>query len=69
MSKIKRKELEKLSRNELSSKLFELKKELMKENTQIAIGTNPKNPGNIKIIKRNIALIIKIIKKKAKDEE
>ncbi len=63
MAKIKSKELKKMSLNELRSKLFELKKELMKENTQIAIGTVPKNPGNIKIIKKNIALINSLIKK------
>ncbi len=64
MAKVKRKELEKMSINELSSKLFELKKELMKENTQIAVGTVPKSPGNMKIIKKNIAIIMNLIKEK-----
>ncbi len=66
MAKIKRKEIEKMSVNELSSKLFELKKELMKENAQIAIGTTPKSPGNIKIIKKNISFITDLINKKMK---
>ena len=66
MAKIKIKELKKKSINELSSKLFELKKELMKENTQIAIGTVPKSPGSIKIIKKNIAIITNLIKEKLK---
>lgn len=63
MAKIKIKELEKMGINELSSKMFELKKELMKENAQIAIGTTPKSPGNIKIIKKNIAIITDVINK------
>tara|TARA_Y100000034_G_scaffold26979_1_gene32109 strand:- start:9488 stop:9697 length:210 start_codon:yes stop_codon:yes gene_type:complete len=69
MAKIKAKELEKMGLNELSSKLFELKKELMKENTQIAIGTVPKSPGNVKTIKKNIAFITGLIKEKMRRDQ
>ncbi len=44
----------------LDNKLVELKKELMKINSQIAIGTVPKSPGKVKEIKRAIAKILTI---------
>ena len=45
---------------DLGNKLIELKKELMKLNSQIAIGTVPKSPGKVKEIKRTIAKILSI---------
>ena len=61
--KKKTRELQRLSNNELESKLAELKKELMKLNAQLATGTIPKNPGMIKQIKKEIARIIMLIEK------
>ena len=55
--KIKAKELRKLNQTELSAKLLELQKNLMKANAQIASGTVPENPGNVKNIKKSIARI------------
>lgn len=43
---------------ELTQKLVELKKELMKANAQIAVGTALSNPGNVRVIKRTIARIM-----------
>jgi ribosomal protein L29 len=53
--KIKQKELEVMDREELISKLNELRKELMKRNAEIATGTIPKNAGEIRQLKKNIA--------------
>ena len=43
---------------DLENKVIELKKELMKINSQVAIGTVPKSPGKVKEMKRAIAKII-----------
>jgi len=53
--------------NELdtSIKLADLKKELMKINSQIATGTVPKSPGKVREIKRTIAKILSINNEKA----
>ncbi len=45
---------------DLENKISELKKELMKINSQIAIGTVPKSPGKVKIMKKTIAKILTI---------
>mgnify|MGYP001559494014 FL=1 len=50
---------------ELENKSSELKKELMKINSQIAIGTVPKSPGKVKEMKRAIAQILTIKKENA----
>jgi len=55
-----------MSELELENKLVELRKELMKANSQIAIGTIPKNPGRVKEMKRTIAKILTVRKEKSK---
>ena len=55
------KELRLLSEDALKSRIVELKKELMKYNAQVAIGTIPKNPGAIRKSKRMIARILTIL--------
>ncbi|MDP6648071.1 MAG: 50S ribosomal protein L29 [Candidatus Woesearchaeota archaeon] len=57
---MKVKELKIMNELGLDNKLVELKKELMKINSQIAIGTVPKSPGKVKEIKRAIAKILTI---------
>ncbi|HLC61769.1 MAG TPA: 50S ribosomal protein L29 [Candidatus Nanoarchaeia archaeon] len=57
---MKAKELKAMSELDLESKSIELKKELMKVNSQIAIGTLPKSPGKVKEMKRTIAKILTI---------
>jgi len=64
MALINKNELKLMQKQELEDKLKELKKELMKENAQIAIGTVPKNPGKIKQIKKTIARIIFMLNQK-----
>ena len=53
----------------LKDKLTELRKELIKINAQVAIGTTPKNPGQVKAIKKNIARVLTIIKEKSTDDK
>ena len=60
----KKKELGMMTKADLLSKMEELKKELIKENAQVATGTVPKNPGQIKAMKKTIARIITILKTK-----
>lgn len=42
---------------ELENKLKELKRELMRYNSQISTGTPPENPGKVRSIKKTIAKI------------
>ena len=65
---MKAKELRIMNDLDLEHKLTELKKELMKINSQIAIGTVPKSPGKVKEAKRTIAKILTIKKEKSKEE-
>ena len=64
MSNIKIKELRELPVKELEKKLAELKLELMKLNSQVATGTAPKNPSQVRNTKKTIARILTIIKEK-----
>ncbi|GIU69301.1 MAG: hypothetical protein KatS3mg002_0537 [Candidatus Woesearchaeota archaeon] len=48
-------ELKKLSKEELEKKITDMKVELMKLNAQIAIGTTPKSPKQVRELKKNIA--------------
>lgn len=54
---MKYQELVSMTREELERKEKELKTELMKLNSQVSTGTNPKNPGQIRNIKKSIARI------------
>lgn len=64
---MKAKELRLISKSELDNKTLELKKELMKLNSQIATGTVPKNSLKAREIKKTLAKILTI--KKEKEEE
>ena len=67
---MKFKEIKSTPKEELKSKLIELKKELIKNNAQVASGTTPKSPGQLKQLKKNIAKINLAISqlKKSKEE-
>ena len=56
----KAKELRAMGKEERKSKLAELRKEMIKHNAQIATGTTPKSPGQVKQIKKTIAKILTI---------
>ena len=54
------KEIRALPKEELTNKLSELKRELIKNNAQIATGTTPKSPGQMRELKKTIARILTI---------
>ena len=65
---MKAKEIRSTDKNTLNEKIIELKKELVKINAQVAIGTALKNPGEIKKIKKMLARILTINYEKTKKE-
>lgn len=58
---MKKKELKNLKSDELGKRLHELRLELLKERGNIEMGGNIKNPGKIKILRRDIARIMTLI--------
>ena len=58
---MKTKDLRVMSREDINAKLIELKKEMIKHNAQIATGTTPKSPGQVKPIKKTIAKIMTLL--------
>ncbi len=69
MKKSKRNELRNLSIEQLASKMKELKKELVKINTQRSTGTALENPGRIKQLKKEIVRMLTIITEKTQKED
>ncbi|MBW2974213.1 50S ribosomal protein L29 [Candidatus Woesearchaeota archaeon] len=61
---MKIKEIRSMDKGDLSVKLEELKKELIKLNAQVAVGTVPKSPGHVRQVKKNIAKILTVIHEK-----
>ena len=57
---MKLKEIRNLEKNAFDEKIAEMKKELVKINAQVAIGTTLKNPGHAKQIKKTIARMLTI---------
>lgn len=68
MAIIPKNEFKQMNRAALQVKLLDLKKELIKLNAQIAIGTLPENPGRVREVKRTIARIYTVLKQKPKEE-
>lgn len=66
---MKVKSLESLSKEELEKRLMELRKDLIKVNAQVAVGTTPKNPLQIKNNKKTIARILTLLEKRRKSNE
>lgn len=59
----KGKEFASLEKTELSNKLNELRKELMKYRAQVAMGTPPKKSSALKELKKSIARIMTVMSK------
>ncbi len=55
MSLIKKSELKQLSEPQIGQKLVDLKRELLKLNSQRATGTTLENPGKIRLVKKTVA--------------
>jgi large subunit ribosomal protein L29 len=66
LKKLKIKEIRKLNDEDREKRLNELKLELLKERGNIEMGGNIKNPGKIKVIRRNIARILTLKKEMEK---
>ena len=57
-------ELKQMSKDQLMEKLVDLRKDLMRLNTQRATKTVPENPANIKNLRRNVARVLTFMKQK-----
>lgn len=55
---MKSKDIKSLTPEDITKKLVEVKKELMKLNSQIASGTTPSSPGQVKQLKKTVARLI-----------
>ncbi len=64
MAILRAEEIRKLGEKELDEKILELNKELMKVKSQIATGAPPENPGRVKEIRRTLARIKTLTKKR-----
>ena len=67
MAIVKKSEMKSMGEAQLKAKLKDLEKELIKVNAQIATGTAPQNPGNIREIKKTIARILTRLNEKKKE--
>ncbi len=61
---MKSKDIKSMSKEKIESQVLELRRELIKLNTQVATGTTLKNPGQVKNIKKNIARLLTELKTK-----
>ncbi len=68
MRKLRIKDLRKLNDEDLEKRLNQLKLELLKERGNIEMGGNIKNPGKIKVIRRDIARILTLKRGKEKNK-
>ncbi len=62
---MKIKELREMPEADLKKQIVELRKELMKQNAQVATGTVPKSPGMISSARRTIARIKTILRERS----
>ena len=58
MAIISKDEMKGMGAEEINSKIAELKKELIKQNAQIATGITPKSPGKVREMKKTIARLL-----------
>jgi len=61
---IRKSDLEKMSDSELNKKMDELRRELLKVETQKSMGMIPDNPGRVKELRRTRARIMTIKKRR-----
>ncbi len=62
-------EIMRSNENDLKNRIVELRKELVKLNSQVATGTQLKSPSQIKVLKRNIARIMTVLKNKERNAQ
>ncbi len=63
MATINKEDLKSMSKEDLQVKLNDIRKDLIKENAQIAVGTTPKSSGHVKQMKKTIARIMQLLNK------
>ena len=66
---MKFKELKIMGKAELNEKMKQLEMDLIKANAQVATGTTPKSPGQLKQIKKTIARIKSIMAEKTEEKK
>ena len=66
---MKSKEIQDMSVADLKSKLDELRKELIKQRAQVALGASVKNSKQISAMKKDVARILTVLKQKDGVEE
>ena len=69
MAILKKSELTNISKDQQGEKMKELRKELMKYNSQRAVGTAIENPGKIRELRRSIAKLYTLINQKKLKKE
>ena len=57
---MKKHQIKQVDKEAMTKKILELKKELVKMNGQVAIGTSLKNPGQVRKVKKTLARILTI---------
>jgi large subunit ribosomal protein L29 len=65
---MKLKEIKSLERSSFDEKSSEMRKELVKINAQVAVGTALKNPGQVRQLKKTIARMLTIQNEPKKDD-
>lgn len=63
------KQIKAMTAEEIKSKIDELRKEMIKHNTQISSGASIKSPGLVRNTKRTIAKLLQELKNKEKTKE
>lgn len=66
--KVKKGELKSLKSEDLDKRLNELRLELLKERGNVEMGGNIKNPGKLKVLRRDIARILTLKREREKNE-
>ncbi|KHO46805.1 MAG: large subunit ribosomal protein L29 [archaeon GW2011_AR3] len=66
---MKFKEIKAMDREQLNEKMAEVKKDLIKSNAQVATGTVPKSPGQIRQMKKTVAKIMTAMNQKMRDKK
>ncbi len=67
MALIKKNELKQLSQLRIEEQMKEFKKELIKLNSQRAVGSAIENPGRIRLLKRTIAKLMTVKNQQTKN--
>ncbi len=68
MAVLRSSEVRKMNQKDRGVKLQELRKELLKLNSQRSAGSQLQSPGKIKVIKRTIAKILTVMREESKSK-